>query len=147
MEMLCEGAMVYYYGPPTSRKGLPRRLQDQTSWTGPAVVAALERKEGSIKRDLIRYRNKLKGVPLEYVRLATLEEVESSKIWSSNESNHRSRRWRVLPKAPIMEFSGDEEVAKNPGHWEDQPRGVRQQLARGGGSWCCRPSEAQEGTF
>ena len=41
MEFLHEGAAVYFYDPPGSRKGLPRRLQDQISWNGPGIVAAL----------------------------------------------------------------------------------------------------------
>ena len=80
MEMLYEGATVYFYDPPDSRKGLPRRLRDQVSWMGPAVVAALERRDGSIRRVWVRYRNKLKGLPLEFIRLAALEEVEASKV-------------------------------------------------------------------
>ena len=80
MEMIYEGAQVYFWDPPPGRKGLPKRLQDQTSWTGPAVVVALERRGGSVKRVWVRYRTKLRGVPLEYVRLAALEEVESSKV-------------------------------------------------------------------
>ncbi|CAE7879281.1 unnamed protein product [Symbiodinium sp. KB8] len=43
LEMLYEGAVIYFYDPPGSRRGLPKRLQDQVSWTGPAVVVALER--------------------------------------------------------------------------------------------------------
>ena len=80
MEMIYEGAQVYFWDPPPGRKGLPKRLQDQTSWTGPAVVVALERRGGAVKRVWVRYRTKLRGVPLEYVRLAALEEVESSKV-------------------------------------------------------------------
>ena len=80
VEMIYEGAQVYFWDPPPGRKGLPKRLQDQTSWTGPAVVVALERRGGSVKRVWVRYRTKLRGVPLEYVRLAALEEVESSKV-------------------------------------------------------------------
>ncbi|CAE7682647.1 RE2 [Symbiodinium necroappetens] len=80
MEMLYEGATVYFYDPPDSRKGLPRRLRDQIAWMGPAVVAAIERRDGSIRRVWVRYRNKLKGLPLEFIRLTALEEVEASKI-------------------------------------------------------------------
>ncbi|CAE7756515.1 RE2 [Symbiodinium sp. CCMP2456] len=80
MEFLYEGANVYFYEPPASRRGLPRRLQDQVSWMGPGVVAALERRDGAIRRVWVRYRNKLKGLPLEYIRLAAAEEVESSKV-------------------------------------------------------------------
>ena len=80
MEFLYEGAHVYFYEPPPSRRGLSGRLQDQVSWMGPAVVAAIERRDGAIRRVWLRYRNKLKGLPLEYIRLAAAEEVESSQV-------------------------------------------------------------------
>ena len=48
MEMLFEGATAYFYDPPASRKGLPKRLQDQVAWTGPAVVTAIERNGAAI---------------------------------------------------------------------------------------------------
>ncbi|CAE7202150.1 RE2, partial [Symbiodinium necroappetens] len=124
MEMLYEGAQVYFYEPPSSRKGLPRRLQDQISWMGPAVVAAIERREGNIRRVWVRYRTKLKGVPLEYIRLAALEEVEATKVCQDAlkevEKELEGGRPDVDemlddgPRDPeelpdIFEFSGDEE--------------------------------------
>ncbi|CAE7373456.1 RE1 [Symbiodinium sp. CCMP2592] len=122
LEMLYEGATVYFYDPPTSRKGLPKRLQDQDAWSGPGVVAAIERREGAIKRVWIRYRNKLKGLPLEYVRLAALEEVEASKVCREAlqevEKELQGSRPDIEemadpeieePGLPLMEFSGDEE--------------------------------------
>lgn len=78
LELLTEGSQVMFWEPPAHRRGLAKRLQDQISWVGPAVVVAVERKEGSIKRVWLRYRHKLKGVPLEYVRLAAPEEQEVS---------------------------------------------------------------------
>ena len=80
LELLTEGAQVMFWEPPAHRRGLSRRLQDNVSWLGPAVVAAIERKDGSIKRVWIRYKNKLKGVPLEFVRLAVAEEHEATSI-------------------------------------------------------------------
>ena len=67
MELLAEGAQIMFYEPPANRRGLSRRLQDHVSWLGPAVVVAVERLDGV----WLRYRNKLKGLPLEYVRMAT----------------------------------------------------------------------------
>ena len=40
-------------------------------------MAAIERKDGGIKRVWIPYHNKLKGIRLAFVRIAALEEVES----------------------------------------------------------------------
>ena len=77
---VAEGAQVMFWEPPSHRRGLARRLQDQISWLGPAVVAAIERKEGAIKKVWIRYQNNLKGVPLEFVRLAVAEEQEASAV-------------------------------------------------------------------
>ena len=50
------------------------------SWYGPGIVVAVERKEGAIKRVWVRWRNKLRGFPLEFVRLATTEELQSTEI-------------------------------------------------------------------
>ena len=72
--------MVMFYEPPVSRRGLARRLQDHISWIGPAVVVAVERSDGAVKRVWIRYRHKLRGLPLEHIRLATGDEVESTKV-------------------------------------------------------------------
>ena len=80
MELLVEGTQVMFYEPPISRRGLARRLQDNISWVGPAVVVAVERLDGAIKRVWIRYRHKLKGLPLEHIRLATGDEIEATKV-------------------------------------------------------------------
>ena len=58
---------------PILGKGSLDGFGDQASWMGPAVVAAIERREGSIRRVWVRYRNKLKGLPLEFRRLAALK--------------------------------------------------------------------------
>ena len=116
LELLYEGATVYFYDPPANRKGLPR-----TSWSGPGVVAALERRNGAIRRVWVRYRNKLKGLPLAYIRLAALEEVESSRVCREAlqevERELRGGRPQVeeMVEEPstnpeeVMEFSGDDE--------------------------------------
>eukprot|EP00435_Cladocopium_sp_Y103_P008686 s1575_g2.t1 len=80
LELLSEGAQVMFWEPPAHRRGLSRRLQDDIAWIGPAVVAALERKDGAIKRVWVRYQNKLKGMPLEFVRMTVPEEMEATKI-------------------------------------------------------------------
>eukprot|EP00435_Cladocopium_sp_Y103_P039904 s522_g10.t1 len=80
LELLSEGAQVMFWEPPANRRGLSRRLQDNISWIGPGIVVVLERKDGSIKRVWVRYKNKLKGMPLEFVRLAVAEEQEATAI-------------------------------------------------------------------
>eukprot|EP00439_Symbiodinium_sp_Y106_P022212 s3337_g2.t1 len=122
MEMLYEGAVIYFYDPPASRRGLPK----QTSWTGPAVVVAVERKNGAIKRVWARYRNKLKGIPLEFVRLAALEEVEGSKVCQEALQEVEKELQGDRPNVEemmdpaiddpgqLLEFSGDEEGPPGP---------------------------------
>ena len=78
-------------------------------------------KNGVIKRVWVRYRNKLKGVPLEFVRLAALEEVEGSKVCQDalqeverELQGERPEVEEMLDPAVedpgnLMEFSGDEE--------------------------------------
>ena len=122
MEMLFEGATVYFYDPPSSRKGLPKRLQDQASWTGPAVVTAIEHNGAAIRRVWVRYRNKLKGIPMEYIRLAAIEEVEASQVCQAALKEVESELDGGRPEvdemesddpgeqgADLMEFGGDEE--------------------------------------
>ena len=40
----------------------------------------MERLDGAIKRAWLRYRHKLKGLPLEYVRMATVDEMEATRV-------------------------------------------------------------------
>ena len=80
LELLTEGSQVMFWEPPAHRRGLSRRMQDNTSWHGPAIVVALERVDGAIKRVWVRYRHKLRGLPLEFVRLAVAEEMEAAEI-------------------------------------------------------------------
>jgi hypothetical protein len=61
LELLTEGAQVMFWEPPAHRKGLSRR-------------------HGAIKRVWVRYRNKLKGMPLEFVRMTVAEEQEAAQI-------------------------------------------------------------------
>lgn len=58
LELLTEGTQVMFWEPPAHRKGLSRR-------------------HGAIKRVWVRYRNKLKGMPLEFVRMTVAEEQEA----------------------------------------------------------------------
>ncbi|CAK9117104.1 unnamed protein product [Durusdinium trenchii] len=134
LELLVEGSMVMFYEPPVSRRGLARRLQDQVSWVGPAVVVAVERFDGAIKRVWIRYRHKLRGLPLEHVRLATGDEIESTKVTKEalqdlmkklqsgrvnadiapeDEPVHLPTPADPDPRYPPMEFSDDEQPAED----------------------------------
>ena len=78
LELLREGATVYIYDPPNNRRGLARRLQDNSSWSGPGTVVCVERDKEIPTRVWIRIRGRVRGVPLERVRLATTEELTSS---------------------------------------------------------------------
>ena len=122
LEMLVEGSLVMFWEPPPNRRGLARRLQDDVSWVGPAMVVAIERKEGAIKRVWVRYRNKLKGFPLEFIRLAVAEEIQAQDInmEAFKDMEQQIDTGRVVqvtvpdppqitdPKYQIMEFSDEE---------------------------------------
>ena len=77
LEGIREGAAVYVFEPPPNRRGLARRLQDHSSWSGPGVVVAVERDQGSPQRVWVRLRGRLKGCALERIRLATVDEQVS----------------------------------------------------------------------
>eukprot|EP00435_Cladocopium_sp_Y103_P017212 s2419_g4.t1 len=79
---LKEGTIVYCYDPPTNRRGLARRLQDNSSWSGPAVVVCVERSEGVPKRVWVRIKTRVKCYPLEKLRLATCDEMVSAEYIS-----------------------------------------------------------------
>ena len=80
LEAIQEGTTVYVYEPPPSRRGLARRLQDNSSWTGPGVVVCVERDNSVPRRLWIRIRGRVKAFPLEKVRLATPDEMTSSQF-------------------------------------------------------------------
>lgn len=80
LELLREGTIVYCYDPPTNRRGLARRLQDNSSWSGPAVVVCVERGEGAPKRVWVRIKTRVKCYPLEKLRLATCDEMVSAEF-------------------------------------------------------------------
>ena len=127
LEMITEGAQVIFWQPPPSRRGQGRRLQDNISWHGPAVVVSVERVDGAVKRVWARYRHKLKGLPLEYVRLATVEEQEATNFTREalSELAKQIQDGRVnvevtpqvdldrVPDIPYPEFS-DEEAPELP---------------------------------
>ena len=129
--MLVEGSLVMFWEPPANRRGLSRRLQDDVSWVGPGMVAAIERKEGAVKRVWVRYRNKLKGFPLEFIRLAVAEEIQAQDInmEAFKDMEEQITMGRVVevsvpsppqitdPKYQIMEFSDEE----HPPHADDRP--------------------------
>ena len=77
LEMLREGSVVYIYDPPASRRGLARRMQDNVSWQGPGTVVCVERGRNVPNRIWVRLKGKVKSVPLEKIRLATVEETVS----------------------------------------------------------------------
>eukprot|EP00438_Fugacium_kawagutii_P010864 Skav216248 [mRNA] locus=scaffold20:99205:112201:+ [translate_table: standard] len=77
LEMIREGATVYIYDPPSNRKGLARRLQDNSSWSGPGTVVCVEKDRQVPSKVWIRLRGRVRGVPLERVRLATVDELVS----------------------------------------------------------------------
>ena len=77
LELLREGTAVYVYDPPANRRGLARRLQDNVSWSGPAIVVCVER-EGTTPKKVVRLRSRVKAYPLEKIRLATADEMVSA---------------------------------------------------------------------
>ena len=66
------------YDPPSSRKGLSRRLQDNLWWSGPGIVVCVEKDKPIPQRLWIRLRGRVKAYPLERVRLATADEATSA---------------------------------------------------------------------
>ena len=77
LEMIKEGATVYIYDPPAKRRGLSRRIQDNISWEGPGTVVCVEREKTVPSKIWVRLKGRVKAVPLEKVRLATVEELVS----------------------------------------------------------------------
>ena len=78
LEGIREGAVVYVYDPPNSRRGQARRLQDNESWSGPGVIVCVERDTPVPQRLWVRLRGRVKAFPLEKVRLATIDEMASA---------------------------------------------------------------------
>jgi hypothetical protein len=79
-EGLKEGTCVYVYEPPTSRKGLARRMQDDVSWSGPGVIVCVEKDQNVPHKVWVRIRSKVKAYPLEKIRLATADEMVSAEF-------------------------------------------------------------------
>ncbi len=80
LEAIQEGCTVYVHDPPPSRRGQARRLQDHSSWDGPALVVCVERHQNVPNRIWVRLRTKVKSYPLEKVRLATPDEMLGSQF-------------------------------------------------------------------
>ena len=80
LEGIREGATVYVYDPPVSRRGQARRLQDHSSWSGPGVIVCVERDTPVPQRVWVRLRGRVKAFPLEKIRLATLDEMVSAQF-------------------------------------------------------------------
>ncbi len=107
LEMLKEGTVVYIYDPPANRRGLARRLQDNVSWHGPAVVVCVERDKNVPKKIWVRMRGRVRAVPLEKVRLATAEEMASGQFIHDAlldvQKELTSGKLRVSEEAPLAE--------------------------------------------
>ncbi|CAE7238450.1 TY4B-J, partial [Symbiodinium sp. CCMP2456] len=80
LEGVREGAIVYVYDPPASRRGLARRMQDNSSWSGPGVIVCVERDRPVPQRVWVRIRGRVKAFPLEKLRLATVDEMASAQF-------------------------------------------------------------------
>ena len=80
LEGVREGAIVYVYDPPASRRGLARRMQDNSSWSGPGVIVCVERDRPVPQRVWVRLRGRVKAFPLEKIRLATVDEMASAEF-------------------------------------------------------------------
>ena len=63
LEGIREGAVVYVYDPPNSRRGQARRLQDNESWSGPGVIVCVERDTPVPQRLWVRLRGRVKAFP------------------------------------------------------------------------------------
>ena len=114
LELLKEGAVVYIYDPPANRRGLARRLQDNVSWHGPAVVVCVERDRAVPHRVWVRLKGRVKAVPLEKIRLATTEELMSAEYITEalNEVQKEltSGRLQVEEALPLEDAPRDTEV-------------------------------------
>ena len=69
---------MYVHDPPPSRRGQGKRLQDHSSWDGPALVVCVERNRNVPNRVWVRLRSKVKSFPLEKIRMATPDEMLGS---------------------------------------------------------------------
>lgn len=65
---------------------------------------------------LLRYRNKLKGLPLEYIRMATVDEMEATKVTKEALQDLAKQLSSGRVNANVL---GDEEVAEPPTHHPD----------------------------
>ena len=71
---------MYVYDPPNNRRGLSRRIQDNVSWSGPGVVVCVERDRPVPNKVWVRIKGRVRALPLERIRLATVEEVASGQF-------------------------------------------------------------------
>ena len=96
------------------------------SWQGPAVVVGVERVDGAIKRVWVRYRHKLRGLPLEFVRLVVAEELEATQVAKKalqdlEKQLSEGRLNAEVQQATGAEGDGDEEESDSD-KLEQQPR-------------------------
>ena len=120
LETLREGSVVYCYDPPTNWRGLARRLQDNSSWSGPAVVVSVERTEGAPKRVWVRMKTWVKCYPLEELRLATCDEMVSAEYISGALKDVQEELNKGTLK--IREDKQGSEAGTLPPIPEDEPR-------------------------
>ena len=120
MELLREGASVYVYDPPANRRGLARRLQDNISWSGPAVVVCVERDGTVPKKIWVRLRSRVKAYPLEKIRLATADELLSADYilaaLKDMEGELRGGRLQVQDYKPEKEIEPEADEEKETEH-------------------------------
>ena len=119
MELIREGASVYVYDPPVQRRGLARRLQDNISWSGPAVVVCVERDGTVPKKIWVRLRSRVKAYPLEKIRLATADELLSADYilaaLKDMEGELQGGRLQVQDYKPEKGSDKDDEIEKESG--------------------------------
>lgn len=119
LELLTEGSQVMFSEPPAHRRGLSRRIQDNISWQGPAIVVGVERVDGAIKRVWARYRHKLRGLPLEFVRLAVAEELEASQVAQEALQDLEKQLSEGRVNADVVQQQGEDRDGADDG--EDTP--------------------------
>ena len=122
LEAIREGTVVYVYEPPPSRRGLARRLQDHSSWSGPGVVVCVERDHSVPRRLWVQIRGRIKTFPLEKVRLATPDEMTSSQFITDalKDVEAELRKGNVIVDEPAADDAAEEASNKRKAEVEDE---------------------------
>ena len=91
-------------------KVLARRLQDDSSWSGPGVVVCIERDQEIPRRVWVRIRTRVKVYPLEKLRLATPDEMVSAEFITAAlkdvEKELESETLKVEAPPQLKQFAG-----------------------------------------